>query len=264
MPTKAKTTQAAPQAVLHNDPETMRDSIFERIKTQAMYLRDNEAGKRAHWAAIGADLLMARESTLSTAEFGNWIAKSGLAELPGLETAPQRSDAIWLAEHPSRADFIDESISTPRYIRQKWRNLFGSLCETEADALSILDAVDVPDIEAAADAVVEKTGADRGEAYEEIKRRIDLAADDEGSLEVSVAKAIPKLKKALQAAADAGVTHDMLCAAAGGVWGGFFAWSHQPAPSNAQEAMGAAAATAKDEALSFKDFISMAGEVFSA
>jgi hypothetical protein len=248
---------------LHNDPDAMRMALADRIKAQAMHLRDSESAKRAQWAAIGADLLSARESTLSKLQFGAWIAASGIGEVPGLDTASARSDVIWLAEFPDRAIKVDEALSNPRTIRQKWRIMFASLCQTEADALVALEAVDVPDIEAAADGVVEKTAAKHADAYSEIKRLVDLETDDEPDIEASVAKAIPKLKKALQAAADAGVTHDMLCVNAGGVWGGFFGWSHQPWPTNAAEALTLAQTLAKDEGMSFKDFISVAGEAFT-
>lgn len=269
----AKKTETQPQEsapysapeTLHNDPDAMRSALAQRIKAQAAFLRDSEVSKRSQWAAIGADLLTAREACLSTQEFGAWIHASGIGAMPGLDTAASRSDVIWLAEYPDRAAKIDESISGPRYIRQKWRSLFATSCQVEADALAILDAVEDPDVEAAADGVAEKTGCTQADAFAEIKRLIEIAQDEgEPDIAASVAKALPKLKKALQAAADAGVTHDMLCINAGGVWGGFFSWSHKPAPSNAQEAMGVAASTAKDEGLSFKDFISMAGEVFTA
>lgn len=256
--------EEAPET-LHNDPDAMRNALAERIKSQAIFLRDTEVSKRSHWAAIGADLLTARESSLSTLEFGAWILESGIASMPGLDSSAARSDVIWLAEYPDRAVKIDEAISNPRYIRQKWRHLFASSCSIEADALSILDSVDDPDIEAAADGVAENTGATQADAFAEIKRLIEIAQDEgEPDIAASVAKAIPKLKKALQAAADAGVTHDMLCVNAGGVWGGFFAWSHQPAPTTVPEALHLAVALANDESLSFKDFISAAGEAFTA
>jgi hypothetical protein len=255
--------QSAPET-LHNDPDAMRSALAERIKSQAIFLRDSEVSKRSHWAAIGADLLIARESSLSNQDFGAWILASGISKMPGLDTAAARSDVIWLAEYPDRAAKIGEETSGPRHIRQKWRALFASSCQVEADALAILDSVDDPDIEAAADGVAEKTGCTQVDAFAEIKRLIEIAQDEgEPDIAASVAKALPKLKKALQAAADAGITHDMLCTNAGGVWGGFFAWSHQPPPSTMAEALHLAKALANDEGVSFKDFISAAGEVFT-
>lgn len=253
-----------PETLL-NDPDSMRDALADRIKHQAIHLRDSEASKREQWAAIGADLLMARESMLSTNEFGVWIEGSGIKELPGLQTASARSDVIWLAEYPGKADKIEASISAPRTIRHKWRLLFSSSCVIEADALIAMEATEVPDVEAAADGVAATTGSTQKEAFDEITRLIAVSEDTSGvDIENSIAKALPKLKKALQAAADAGVTHSMLCINAGAVWGGFFSWSHQPAPSNVQESMLATVGTAKDEGLSFKDFISLAGEAFTA
>jgi hypothetical protein len=259
----AKATPKTPET-LHNDPEAMRGALAERIKAQAMHLRDSETAKRAQWAAIGADLLTARESTLSTNEFGAWIIASGIATVPGLETASARSDVIWLAEFPDRAAKVEETFSNPRTIRQRWRIMFASLCQTEADALVALEANEDPDIEAAADGVAEKTACTQADAFAEIKRLVEIGLDDSTDIEASIAKAIPKLKKALQAAADAGVTHEMLCANAGAVWGGFFGWSHTPWPTNAAEALALAKALANDEGMSFKDFISAAGEVFTA
>lgn len=224
---------STPAPMGHNNPVDL-DEIAKKVASITKRLEIETVTSRSRWLQVGELLLQARNAKFSTVEFGQWVKASGVSKLPGLTTASARSDVIWCAEFPKRVSSIPEDEANhPRTIRATWRRTFAAACRNEAETLISLEATEIPDIEAAADAVALKYGGDSAEAFGAIQSMIEAEVSGEAAQE-ALEKAHEKLQKAMQEACNAGLQVDSVCISVGTIWGGVVTW----APGQSVNALG--------------------------
>ena len=185
------TSELADAVTLADTPDSDKGGRLaaraSHITVLAVGLLHKGATVRETWLEIGANLKEARDACGGKKAFGAWVKESGIAEIPDLEKAPARSDAIWCAEFPARSGAVPLSVVNPRSIRAAWNITYKDAIKAAIDALPDWANVVPAAMAAQVEMVCEKAGhedpdAVRSDILDQLEALAEAMAGDGSDL----------------------------------------------------------------------------------